>query len=80
MAENLADTFLHATELLQQLDRKKAEMQRADAELNAAADAVIEARGQTARAQSVGEQPHAAAVQAVQEKEEIAGVGADLQR
>ena len=70
MAENLADPFLHATELQQELSRKKADMQRAVAELIAAADAVIEARGQTARAKSVGERLHTAAVQALQEKEE----------
>ena len=57
MAESLADTFLHASELQQELSIKKAEIQRAEAELIAAADAVIEARGETARARAIGEAP-----------------------
>ena len=51
MAAALADTFLHASELQGQLNRKEAEP-------SAAADAVIEARGQSTRAQSIGEMLH----------------------
>ena len=64
LAETRADTFTQATELHRELGNKKAEIQRAESLLGVATDAVIEARGQTSRTQSVAEQCIGAALQA----------------
>ena len=57
MAETFADTFLQATELHRELGNKKAEIQRKEFLLEAAVEAVTEARGQSARAGHRGEVP-----------------------
>ena len=53
LAETLADTFWQASDLHNDLVRKRAEIQRAKIELTAIADAVIAARSETSRAPSI---------------------------
>ena len=80
MAETLADAFLHATELHRKIGQKKAAIQRAESLLGVATDAVIEARGQTSRAQSIAEQCIGAALQADAQRDEMAATAAVLQQ
>ena len=61
MAETLADTFMHATEINCQLGEKKAELLRAEMMLRAASQELTEARGQASRAQSIAERFQSAA-------------------